>query len=128
LTAEATDFAGSVLRGIGRALLSSRLGSGALFLDVAESRSFSGLGRFVGSFFEGFTLFATDSSSEGTSNISGPAAVARMLPKNAPFFNPSPGLFNDPCRAVLCFRGRSGEGASLSDAGAGIDARRDDLP
>lgn len=45
------------------------------------------------------------------------------------FANP-PFFFRDPAARAFCFRGRSGDSASLIavDPGAGIDGRREDLP
>ena len=68
------------------------------------------------------------SSSEGTSKMSGLPVVARVVPIALTGFVPPPLRFDNPFGIAVCFRGRSGEGASLFGAGVGIEARRDAFP
>jgi hypothetical protein len=80
----------------------------------------------VGGFFVAVVEYATNSSSEGTSKMSG--LVSREAPLRLPVLLPCPSFFSDLCGIVDCLRGRSGEGASLVDVDVGVGVRRDDLP
>jgi hypothetical protein len=59
--------------------------------------------------------------------MSGLTVVSREAVLRTAIRFPPPAFFNAPATAVGCLRGLSGDGASLFDAGAGIEAR-DALP
>jgi hypothetical protein len=85
-----------------------------------------GTRRFKRGFFGALAEYALNSSSEGTSNISGLVVAAREGPLRLPFCLPASSSFDVMCGVMPCLRGRSGEGGSLVDVGAGVG--RDDLP
>jgi hypothetical protein len=134
LTVEATACIGLGLCEGGRALIVLEIGSGTLSFGFGAVFFSTGIRRIGSSFFEVFAMFKTSSSSEGTSNMSALVLGARDLPSNAPPCVCSACLFRNPFWNAVFFRGRSGDGASLFEAGAsagagaGIVVRREDLP
>jgi hypothetical protein len=85
-----------------------------------------GTRRFKRGFFVALAGYALNSSSEGTSNMSGLSVTARETPMRPRLLPPS-SSFSDVFRGIVaCLRGRSGDGGSLVDVGAAVG--RDDLP
>jgi hypothetical protein len=130
LAVEATVCVGLGLCESWGTLIVSGTGSAILAFDLGTVLS-SGIRRFMGSFFAVFAVFKTNSSSEGTSNMSALVLVGRDLPSDAPLCVSSACLFPSLFVSALFLRGRSGDGASLFEAdaatGAGIVVRREAL-
>jgi hypothetical protein len=121
---EAADRAGSALRDEADVLPDALPFFRAT--PFAGTTPSAGTRRFKRGFLRARAGYALNSSSEGTSNMSGLVIAARGGPLRLPFCVPSSSFFDVMYGIVVCLRGRSGEGGSLVDVGAGVG--RDDLP